>query len=242
MKKSTKVTALILSAFVVTACFDADKKEEIKPVPKSAVTSQNINDAQPSQEIHGPHLPQSKLQSGEVEVKKDEIQSQDTVKPEQPTSAEEQKQEVQELTVKDDIEVARAEYIKFDEFKIKLEQGLIDYQEKLAAIQQGKLDKEQATKIIQELSDYTKKIEINISNYPLKSEIVKKFRDQTIETVSLSNKVLLNAVNLILSLESDKEKESREIVDVINKQVEELDISTKKLEDMKLEIEKLLNL
>ena len=123
-----------------------------------------------------------------------------------------------------------------------MEEGLSYYQEKLAALQQGQIDKDQAARIIEELSNFMKDAEVSIANYPLKFDVIKQVRDQTVKTISLSNNVLLNAVHLIVAIKENKEVEGQTIVDTINKQMSELEASSKKLDAMKEELRKILDL
>ena len=83
---------------------------------------------------------------------------------------------------------------------------------------------------------------MSIANYPLKFDAIKQVRDQTVKTISLSNNVLLNAVHLIVAIKENKEVEGQAIVDTINKQMSELEASSKKLDAMKEELRKILDL
>lgn len=225
MKKLTKATVLVLSAFAVTACFDKDKKVEVAPTQATETTNQAVKQ-EPAP------APQPVQAQAETAPKAVEV--------EQLAKAPEQVEKT--LSAEEKLDAIRAEYFEFDKFKIKLEEGLSSYQEKLAALQQGQLDKEQAARIIEELSNFMKDAEVSIANYPLKFDAIKQVRDQTVKTISLSNNVLLNAVHLIVAIKDNKEVEGQAIVDTINKQMSELEASSKKLDAMKEELRKILDL
>lgn len=225
MKKLTKATILVLSAFAVTACFDKDKKVEVAPTQATETTNQAVKQ-EPAP------APQPVQAQAETAPKAVEV--------EQLAKAPEQVEKT--LSAEEKLDAIRAEYFEFDKFKIKLEEGLSSYQEKLAALQQGQLDKEQAARIIEELSNFMKDAEVSIANYPLKFDAIKQVRDQTVKTISLSNNVLLNAVHLIVAIKDNKEVEGQAIVDTINKQMSELETSAKKLDAMKEELRKILDL
>lgn len=225
MKKLTKATVLVLSAFAVTACFDKDKKVEVAPTQATETTNQAVKQ-EPAP------APQPVQAQAETAPKAVEV--------EQLAKAPEQVEKT--LSAEEKLDAIRAEYFEFDKFKIKLEEGLSSYQEKLAALQQGQLDKEQAARIIEELSNFMKDAEVSIANYPLKFDAIKQVRDQTVKTISLSNNVLLNAVHLIVAIKDNKEVEGQAIVDTINKQMSELETSAKKLDAMKEELGKILDL
>lgn len=225
MKKLTKATVLVLSAFAVTACFDKDKKVEVAPTQAMEATNQAVKQ-EPAP------APQPVQAQAETTPKAVEV--------EQLAKAPEQVEKT--LSAEEKLDAIRAEYFEFDKFKIKLEEGLSSYQEKLAALQQGQLDKEQAARIIEELSNFMKDAEVSIANYPLKFDVIKQVRDQTVKTISLSNNVLLNAVHLIVAIKENKEVEGQAIVDTINKQMSELETSAKKLDAMKEELRKILDL
>ena len=225
MKKLTKATVLVLSAFAVTACFDKDKKVEVAPTQATETTNQAVKQ-EPAP------APQPVQAQAETTPKAVEV--------EQLAKAPEQVEKT--LSAEEKLDAIRAEYFEFDKFKIKLEEGLSSYQEKLAALQQGQIDKEQAARIIEELSNFMKDAEVSIANYPLKFDAVKQVRDQTVKTISLSNNVLLNAVHLIVAIKENKEVEGQAIVDTINKQMSELETSAKKLDAMKEELRKILDL
>lgn len=225
MKKLTKATILVLSAFAVTACFDKDKKVEVAPTQATETTNQAVKQ-EPAP------APQPVQAQAETAPKAVEV--------EQLAKAPEQVEKT--LSAEEKLDAIRAEYFEFDKFKIKLEEGLSSYQEKLAALQQGQLDKEQAARIIEELSNFMKDAEVSIANYPLKFDAIKQVRDQTVKTISLSNNVLLNAVHLIVAIKENKEVEGQAIVDTINKQMSELEASSKKLDAMKEELRKILDL
>lgn len=225
MKKLTKATVLVLSAFAVTACFDKDKKVEVAPTQATETTNQAVK--QEPAPAPQPVQAQTETTPKAVEV-------------EQLAKAPEQVEKT--LSAEEKLDAIRAEYFEFDKFKIKLEEGLSSYQEKLAALQQGQLDKEQAARIIEELSNFMKDAEVSIANYPLKFDAIKQVRDQTVKTISLSNNVLLNAVHLIVAIKDNKEVEGQAIVDTINKQMSELEESAKKLDAMKEELRKILDL
>lgn len=225
MKKLTKATVLVLSAFAVTACFDKDKKVEVAPTQATETTNQAVKQ-EPAP------APQPVQAQAETAPKAVEV--------EQLAKAPEQVEKT--LSAEEKLDAIRAEYFEFDKFKIKLEEGLSSYQEKLAALQQGQLDKEQAARIIEELSNFMKDAEVSIANYPLKFDAIKQVRDQTVKTISLSNNVLLNAVHLIVAIKDNKEVEGQAIVDTINKQMSELETSAKKLDAMKEELRKILDL
>lgn len=225
MKKLTKATVLVLSAFAVTACFDKDKKVEVAPTQATETTNQAVKQ-EPAP------APQPVQAQAETAPKAVEV--------EQLAKAPEQVEKT--LSAEEKLDAIRAEYFEFDKFKIKLEEGLSSYQEKLAALQQGQIDKEQAARIIEELSNFMKDAEVSIANYPLKFDVIKQVRDQTVKTISLSNNVLLNAVHLIVAIKENKEVEGQTIVDTINKQMSELEASSKKLDAMKEELRKILDL
>lgn len=225
MKKLTKATVLVLSAFAVTACFDKDKKVEVAPTQATETTNQAVKQ-EPAP------APQPVQAQAETTPKAVEV--------EQLAKAPEQVEK--SLSAEEKLDAIRAEYFEFDKFKIKLEEGLSSYQEKLAALQQGQIDKEQAARIIEELSNFMKDAEVSIANYPLKFDAIKQVRDQTVKTISLSNNVLLNAVHLIVAIKENKEVEGQAIVDTINKQMSELETSAKKLDAMKEELRKILDL
>lgn len=225
MKKLTKATVLVLSAFAVTACFDKDKKVEVAPTQATETTNQAVK--QEPAPVPQPVQAQAETTPKAVEV-------------EQLAKAPEQVEKT--LSAEEKLDAIRAEYFEFDKFKIKLEEGLSSYQEKLAALQQGQIDKEQAARIIEELSGFMKDAEVSIANYPLKFDAIKQVRDQTVKTISLSNNVLLNAVHLIVAIKENKEVEGQAIVDTINKQMSELEASSKKLDAMKEELRKILDL
>lgn len=225
MKKLTKATILVLSAFAVTACFDKDKKVEVAPTQATETTNQAVKQ-EPAP------APQPVQAQAETTPKAVEV--------EQLAKAPEQVEK--SLSAEEKLDAIRAEYFEFDKFKIKLEEGLSSYQEKLAALQQGQIDKEQAARIIEELSNFMKDAEVSIANYPLKFDVIKQVRDQTVKTISLSNNVLLNAVHLIVAIKENKEVEGQTIVDTINKQMSELEASSKKLDAMKEELRKILDL
>lgn len=225
MKKLTKATILVLSAFAVTACFDKDKKVEVAPTQATETTNQAVKQ-EPAP------APQPVQAQAETTPKAVEV--------EQLAKAPEQVEKT--LSAEEKLDAIRAEYFEFDKFKIKLEEGLSSYQEKLAALQQGQIDKEQAARIIEELSGFMKDAEVSIANYPLKFDVIKQVRDQTVKTISLSNNVLLNAVHLIVAIKENKEVEGQTIVDTINKQMSELEASSKKLDAMKEELRKILDL
>jgi lipoprotein len=225
MKKLTKATVLVLSAFAVTACFDKDKKVEVAPTQATETTNQAVKQ-EPAP------APQPVQAQAETTPKAVEV--------EQLAKAPEQVEK--SLSAEEKLDAIRAEYFEFDKFKIKLEEGLSSYQEKLAALQQGQIDKEQAARIIEELSNFMKDAEVSIANYPLKFDVIKQVRDQTVKTISLSNNVLLNAVHLIVAIKENKEVEGQTIVDTINKQMSELEASSKKLDAMKEELRKILDL
>lgn len=225
MKKLTKATVLVLSAFAVTACFDKDKKVEVAPTQATETTNQAVKQ-EPAP------APQPVQAQAETTPKAVEV--------EQLAKAPEQVEKT--LSAEEKLDAIRAEYFEFDKFKIKLEEGLSSYQEKLAALQQGQIDKEQAARIIEELSNFMKDAEVSIANYPLKFDVIKQVRDQTVKTISLSNNVLLNAVHLIVAIKENKEVEGQAIVDTINKQMSELEASSKKLDAMKEELIKILDL
>lgn len=225
MKKLTKATVLVLSAFAVTACFDKDKKVEVAPTQATETTNQAVK--QKPAPAPQPVQAQAETTPKAVEV-------------EQLAKAPEQVEK--SLSAEEKLDAIRAEYFEFDKFKIKLEEGLSSYQEKLAALQQGQIDKEQAARIIEELSNFMKDAEVSIANYPLKFDVIKQVRDQTVKTISLSNNVLLNAVHLIVAIKENKEVEGQTIVDTINKQMSELEASSKKLDAMKEELRKILDL
>jgi lipoprotein len=227
MKKLTKATILVLSAFAVTACFDKDKKVEVAPTQATETTNQAVKQEPAPQPVQQPVQAQAETAPKAVEV-------------EQLAKAPEQVEKT--LSAEEKLDAIRAEYFEFDKFKIKLEEGLSSYQEKLAALQQGQLDKEQAARIIEELSNFMKDAEVSIANYPLKFDAIKQVRDQTVKTISLSNNVLLNAVHLIVAIKENKEVEGQAIVDTINKQMSELETSAKKLDAMKEELGKILDL
>ena len=227
MKKLTKATVLVLSAFAVTACFDKDKKVEVAPTQATETTNQAVKQEPAPQPVQQPVQVQAETAPKAVEV-------------EQLAKAPEQVEKT--LSAEEKLDAIRAEYFEFDKFKIKLEEGLSSYQEKLAALQQGQLDKEQAARIIEELSNFMKDAEVSIANYPLKFDAIKQVRDQTVKTISLSNNVLLNAVHLIVAIKDNKEVEGQAIVDTINKQMSELETSAKKLDAMKEELRKILDL
>lgn len=227
MKKLTKATVLVLSAFAVTACFDKDKKVEVAPTQATETTNQAVKQEPAPQPVQQPVQAQAETAPKAVEV-------------EQLAKAPEQVEKT--LSAEEKLDAIRAEYFEFDKFKIKLEEGLSSYQEKLAALQQGQLDKEQAARIIEELSNFMKDAEVSIANYPLKFDAIKQVRDQTVKTISLSNNVLLNAVHLIVAIKDNKEVEGQAIVDTINKQMSELETSAKKLDAMKEELGKILDL
>ena len=226
MKKLTKATVLVLSAFAVTACFDKDKKVEVAPTQATETTNQAVKQEPAPQPV------QTQSQA--------ETTTNKTVEVEQLAKAPEQVEK--SLSAEEKLDAIRAEYFEFDKFKIKLEEGLSSYQEKLAALQQGQIDKEQAARIIEELSNFMKDAEVSIANYPLKFDAIKQVRDQTVKTISLSNNVLLNAVHLIVAIKENKEAEGQAIVDTINKQMSELEESAKKLDAMKEELRKILDL
>lgn len=228
MKKLTKATVLVLSAFAVTACFDKDKKVEVAPTQATEATNQTVK-----QEPAAPQSVQPVQTQAETTTNK-------AVEVEQLAKAPEQVEKT--LSDEEKLDAIRAEYFEFDKFKIKLEEGLSSYQEKLAALQQGQIDKEQAARIIEELSNFMKDAEVSIANYPLKFDAIKQVRDQTVKTISLSNNVLLNAVHLIVAIKENKEVEGQAIVDTINKQMSELETSSKKLDAMKEELRKILDL
>lgn len=225
MKKLTKATVLVLSAFAVTACFDKDKKVEVAPTQATETTNQAVKQ-EPAP------APQPVQAQAETTPKAVEV--------EQLAKAPEQVEKT--LSAEEKLDAIRAEYFEFDKFKIKLEEGLSSYQEKLAALQQGQIDKDQAARIIEELSNFMKDAEVSIANYPLKFDVIKQVRDQTVKTISLSNNVLLNAVHLIVAIKENKEVEGQAIVDTINKQMSELETSAKKLDAMKEELGKILDL
>lgn len=225
MKKLTKATVLVLSAFAVTACFDKDKKVEVAPTQATETTNQALKQ-EPAP------APQPVQAQAETTPKAVEV--------EQLAKAPEQVEKT--LSAEEKLDAIRAEYFEFDKFKIKLEEGLSSYQEKLAALQQGQIDKDQAARIIEELSNFMKDAEVSIANYPLKFDVIKQVRDQTVKTISLSNNVLLNAVHLIVAIKENKEVEGQAIVDTINKQMSELETSSKKLDAMKEELRKILDL
>lgn len=225
MKKLTKATVLVLSAFAVTACFDKDKKVEVAPTQATETTNQAVKQ-EPAP------APQPVQAQAETTPKAVEV--------EQLAKAPEQVEKT--LSTEEKLDAIRAEYFEFDKFKIKLEEGLSSYQEKLAALQQGQIDKDQAARIIEELSNFMKDAEVSIANYPLKFDVIKQVRDQTVKTISLSNNVLLNAVHLIVAIKENKEVEGQAIVDTINKQMSELETSSKKLDAMKEELRKILDL
>ncbi len=225
MKKLTKATVLVLSAFAVTACFDKDKKVEVAPTQATETTNQAVKQ-EPAP------APQPVQAQAETAPKAVEV--------EQLAKAPEQVEKT--LSAEEKLDAIRAEYFEFDKFKIKLEEGLSSYQEKLAALQQGQIDKDQAARIIEELSNFMKDAEVSIANYPLKFDVIKQVRDQTVKTISLSNNVLLNAVHLIVAIKENKEVEGQAIVDTINKQMSELETSSKKLDAMKEELRKILDL
>lgn len=225
MKKLTKATVLVLSAFAVTACFDKDKKVEVAPTQATETTNQAVKQ-EPAP------APQPVQAQAETTPKAVEV--------EQLAKAPEQVEKT--LSAEEKLDAIRAEYFEFDKFKIKLEEGLSSYQEKLAALQQGQIDKDQAARIIEELSNFMKDAEVSIANYPLKFDVIKQVRDQTVKTISLSNNVLLNAVHLIVAIKENKEVEGQTIVDTINKQMSELEASSKKLDAMKEELRKILDL
>jgi lipoprotein len=225
MKKLTKATVLVLSAFAVTACFDKDKKVEVAPTQATETTNQAVKQ-EPAP------APQPVQAQAETTPKAVEV--------EQLAKAPEQVEKT--LSAEEKLDAIRAEYFEFDKFKIKLEEGLSSYQEKLAALQQGQIDKDQAARIIEELSNFMKDAEVSIANYPLKFDVIKQVRDQTVKTISLSNNVLLNAVHLIVAIKENKEVEGQAIVDTINKQMSELETSSKKLDAMKEELRKILDL
>lgn len=228
MKKLTKATVLVLSAFAVTACFDKDKKVEVAPTQATETTNQTVK-----QEPAAPQSVQPVQTQAETTTNK-------AVEVEQLAKAPEQVEKT--LSAEEKLDAIRAEYFEFDKFKIKLEEGLSSYQEKLAALQQGQIDKDQAARIIEELSNFMKDAEVSIANYPLKFDAIKQVRDQTVKTISLSNNVLLNAVHLIVAIKENKEVEGQAIVDTINKQMSELEASSKKLDAMKEELRKILDL
>lgn len=225
MKKLTKATVLVLSAFAVTACFDKDKKVEVAPTQATETTNQAVKQ-EPAP------APQPVQAQAETTPKAVEV--------EQLAKAPEQVEKT--LSAEEKLDAIRAEYFEFDKFKIKLEEGLSSYQEKLAALQQGQIDKDQAARIIEELSNFMKDAEVSIANYPLKFDVIKQVRDQNVKTISLSNNVLLNAVHLIVAIKENKEVEGQAIVDTINKQMSELETSSKKLDAMKEELGKILDL
>lgn len=227
MKKLTKATILVLSAFAVTACFDKDKKVEVAPTQATETTNQAVKQEPAPQPVQQPVQVQAETAPKAVEV-------------EQLAKAPEQVEKT--LSAEEKLDAIRAEYFEFDKFKIKLEEGLSSYQEKLAALQQGQIDKDQAARIIEELSNFMKDAEVSIANYPLKFDVIKQVRDQTVKTISLSNNVLLNAVHLIVAIKENKEVEGQTIVDTINKQMSELEASSKKLDAMKEELRKILDL
>lgn len=227
MKKLTKATVLVLSAFAVTACFDKDKKVEVAPTQATETTNQAVKQEPAPQPVQQPVQVQAETAPKAVEV-------------EQLAKAPEQVEKT--LSAEEKLDAIRAEYFEFDKFKIKLEEGLSSYQEKLAALQQGQIDKDQAARIIEELSNFMKDAEVSIANYPLKFDAIKQVRDQTVKTISLSNNVLLNAVHLIVAIKDNKEVEGQAIVDTINKQMSELEASSKKLDAMKEELRKILDL
>lgn len=227
MKKLTKATILVLSAFAVTACFDKDKKVEVAPTQATETTNQAVK----QEPAPAPQPVQAQAETAPKTVE---------VEVEQLAKAPEQVEKT--LSAEEKLDAIRAEYFEFDKFKIKLEEGLSSYQEKLAALQQGQLDKEQAARIIEELSNFMKDAEVSIANYPLKFDAIKQVRDQTVKTISLSNNVLLNAVHLIVAIKDNKEVEGQAIVDTINKQMSELETSAKKLDAMKEELRKILDL
>lgn len=225
MKKLTKATVLVLSAFAVTACFDKDKKVEVAPTQATETTNQAVKQEPAPQPVQTQAQAETTHKAVEVE---------------QLAKAPEQVEKT--LSDEEKLDAIRAEYFEFDKFKIKLEEGLSSYQEKLAALQQGQIDKEQAARIIEELSNFMKDAEVSIANYPLKFDAIKQVRDQTVKTISLSNNVLLNAVHLIVAIKENKEAEGQVIVDTINKQMSELEESAKKLDAMKEELRKILDL
>lgn len=225
MKKLTKATVLVLSAFAVTACFDKDKKVEVAPTQATETTNQAVK----QEPAPAPQPVQAQAETAPKAVEVEQL-------------AKTPEQVEKTLSAEEKLDAIRAEYFEFDKFKIKLEEGLSSYQEKLAALQQGQLDKEQAARIIEELSNFMKDAEVSIANYPLKFDAIKQVRDQTVKTISLSNNVLLNAVHLIVAIKDNKEVEGQAIVDTINKQMSELETSAKKLDAMKEELGKILDL
>ena len=227
MKKLTKATVLVLSAFAVTACFDKDKKVEVAPTQATETTNQAVKQEPAPQPVQQPVQVQAETAPKAVEV-------------EQLAKTPEQVEKT--LSAEEKLDAIRAEYFEFDKFKMKLEEGLSSYQEKLAALQQGQIDKDQAARIIEELSNFMKDAEVSIANYPLKFDAIKQVRDQTVKTISLSNNVLLNAVHLIVAIKENKEVEGQAIVDTINKQMSELEASSKKLDAIKEELRKILDL
>lgn len=225
MKKLTKATVLVLSAFAVTACFDKDKKVEVAPTQATETTNQAVK----QEPAPAPQPVQAQAETAPKAVEVEQL-------------AKAPEQVEKSLSAEEKLDAIRAEYFEFDKFKIKLEEGLSSYQEKLAALQQGQIDKDQAARIIEELSNFMKDAEVSIANYPLKFDVIKQVRDQTVKTISLSNNVLLNAVHLIVAIKENKEVEGQAIVDTINKQMSELETSSKKLDAMKEELRKILDL
>ena len=132
MKKLTKATVLVLSAFAVTACFDKDKKVEAAPTQATETTNLAVKQEPAPQPVQQPVQVQAETAPKAVEV-------------EQLAKAPEQVEKT--LSAEEKLDAIRAEYFEFDKFKIKLEEGLSSYQEKLAALPHGQRDNAQAARI-----------------------------------------------------------------------------------------------
>jgi len=101
MKKLTKATVLVLSAFAVTACFDKDKKVEVAPTQATETTNQAVKQ-EPAP------APQPVQAQAETTPKAVEV--------EQLAKAPEQVEKT--LSAEEKLDAIRAEYFEFDKFKM----------------------------------------------------------------------------------------------------------------------------
>lgn len=92
----------------------------------------------------------------------------------------------------------REEYLSFNDLKMKYEEELAKFSGKLNELSQGKLDKTQAKAIIEELHQYAEKMLTDLKSLNLKTDEVKVLRDKTVDTLSQTNSILIDSLNLTL--------------------------------------------
>ena len=225
MNKLNKMAVVIASTLMLAACFDkADTKTAQAQVEQKVEVKQVQQE--PKEQVQE-KTADKQVQKEPKEVKQ-EPQAQNAV-----SMVEEQN--------KDPLSQVKDEYLKFENTKKSLEDGFVQLQAKLGELN-SQTGKDEAAAVIKTIQEYMLNMSKTVAKIELQTYEVKQLRVQTLETLNLTNDILLDSIKLILESKELGTEKSAELAKDIEQKTRKLEAMTQKLDILNEELKSKLDL